>query len=354
MVRTLRVVNFRCWESLALEMPDSGGVLVGRNAQGKTSLLEAVCVLLRLQSPRTHKLSSMVRFSQPGFGVAGEAWGMERKVRYGKDGLLCEVNGEERATSASYLQDGGLVVWIGNEDLELVRGAGETRRRYLDFMGVQWHPEYRSHWSRYRRALKMKNVLLKERHIDERQLAAVEELMIAHGEPLALLRQQMIERLESWANDAHHTVSGGGESLTLRYHSAGSTSLRASLAQAREREWRVRQSVVGPHRDDLTLLLNGLSANEFASEGQQRTLALALKLAQGTLLQQEAQRMPVYLLDDIFGELDASRRNALMRALPPQAQKWITTTSLDWLQENEACQRLPQFQVADGGVTSLV
>ena len=353
MVRTLRVVNFRCWEALALEMPDSGGVLVGQNAQGKTSLLEAVCVLLRLQSPRTHKLGSMVRFSQPGCGVAGEAWGMERKVRYGKDGLLCQVNGEERTTSASYLQDGGLVVWIGNEDLELVRGSGETRRRYLDFMGVQWHPEYRSHWSRYRRALKMKNVLLKERHIDERQLVAVEELMIAHGEPLALLRERMIARLETWANESHHAVSGRGDSLRLLYHSVVSTSMRVSIAQGRVREGRVRQSVVGPHRDDLTLLLNGLSASEFASEGQQRTLALALKLAQGTLLQQEAQRMPVYLLDDIFGELDASRRNALMRALPPQAQKWITTTSLDWLQENEACHRLPQFQVSAGKVCAL-
>jgi DNA replication and repair protein RecF len=353
MVRTLRVVNFRCWEVLALEMPEMGGIFVGENAQGKTSILEAVCVLLRLQSPRTHKLGSMVRFSQPGFGVAGEAWSMERKVRYGKEGLLCEVNQEARATSSSYLHDGGLVVWMGNEDLELVRGAGETRRRYLDFMGVQWHPEYRSHWSRYRRALKMKNALLKDRHIDEKQLAAVEELMIENGEPMAHLRGQMIALLETWANESHRAVSGGGESLSLRYQSAGSTSMRASLAQAHDRERRVRQSVIGPHRDDLLLHLNGLPASEFASEGQQRTLALALKLAQGTLLQQEGARMPVYLLDDIFGELDAGRRNALMQALPPQAQKWITTTSLDWLRENDAYQRLPQFQVVAGKVTPL-
>jgi DNA replication and repair protein RecF len=353
MVHSLRAVNFRCWQSLALEMPESGGIFVGQNAQGKTSILEAVCVLLRLQSPRTHKLSSMVQFSQPGFGVAGEAWEMERKVRFGKDGLLCEVNEEARPTSASYLQDGGLVVWMGNEDLELVRGSGETRRRYLDFMGVQWHPEYRSHWSRYRRALKMKNALLKERTIDEKQLAAVEELMIESGEGLAHLRGQMIFLLEKWANESHQAVSGGSESLTLKYHCSGSASMRSSLAQAHERERRLRQSVIGPHRDDLILHLNQLPANEFASEGQQRTLALALKLAQGTLLQQDGARMPVYLLDDIFGELDASRRNALMQALPTQAQKWITTTALDWLQENADYQRLTQFQVAGGAVTPL-
>ena len=355
MVRTLRMVDFRCWDALALEMPETGGVFIGQNAQGKTSILEAVCVLCRLQSPRTHKLSAMVKFSSPGFGVAGEAWQMERKVRYAKEGLRCEVDEEMRETSSAYLLDGGLVVWMGNEDLELVRGAGETRRRYLDFMGVQWHPEYRHHWSRYRRALKMKNALLKERIIDDRQLAAVEELMISHGEPLAQSRATMIEMLERWANQAHHAVSGGSEAVTLRYQSAGSLSMRESLRQAREREWRVRQSVVGPHRDDLILQLNGLSASEFASEGQQRTLALSLKLAQGDLLQHERARVPIYLMDDIFGELDATRRNALMRALPDKAQKWITTTSMDWLRESDdLCEQLPQFHVAGGKVSPIM
>ncbi|MFM2171419.1 MAG: replication and repair protein RecF [Verrucomicrobiota bacterium] len=354
MVRTLRMVDFRCWDVLALEMPECGGVFVGQNAQGKTSILEAVCVLLRLQSPRTHKLSAMVRFSQSGFGVAGEAWQMDRKVRYGKDGLRCEVDDESRDGSSSYLQDSGLVVWMGNEDLELIRGAGEIRRRYLDFTGMQWHPEYRHHWSRYRRALKMKNTLLKERHIDERQLFAIEELMVAHGEPLAKLRAEMIGLLENGCKQSHQEVSGGVESVSLFYHSAGSGTMRESLLQAREREWRVRQSVIGPHRDDLLLQINGLSAAEYASEGQQRTLALALKLAQGSLLQQQRSRLPVYLLDDIFGELDAGRRNALMRALPAQAQKWITTTSLDWLlQEENACQQLPRFQVDGGKVLSV-
>jgi DNA replication and repair protein RecF len=345
------MLDFRCWDALALEMPECGGIFVGENAQGKTSILEAVCVLLRLQSPRTHKLSAMIRFSQSGFGVAGEAWDMNRKVRYGKEGLRCQVDDEERDSSSAYLHDGGLVVWMGNEDLELVRGAGETRRRYLDFMGMQWHPEYRHHWTRYRRALKMKNILLKERHIDERQLTAVEELMVAHGEPLAALRTEMIGLLEVWCQQSHQAVSGGRESVSLRYQCSGAHNMREALAQAREREWRVRQSVIGPHRDDLILQLHGLSAAEYASEGQQRTLALALKLAQGALLQHERARLPVYLLDDIFGELDAGRRNALMFALPERAQKWITTTSVDWLSErDDASPLLPRFQVSSGKV----
>jgi DNA replication and repair protein RecF len=122
------------------------------------------------------------------------------------------------------------------------------------------------------------------------------------------------------------------------------------LAQAYERERRTRQSVAGPHRDDLVLLLNGMPASDYASEGQQRTLALALKLAQGKLLEQRGGKMPLYLLDDIFGELDRTRRNALMKALPAHAQKWITTTSLDWLSEDSSYQALHQFQVAGGRI----
>jgi len=98
-----------------------------------------------------------------------------------------------------------------------------------------------------------------------------------------------------------------------------------------ERERRLGQTVVGPHRDDVKLTINGMVAADFASEGQQRTLALSLKLAQGELLQKRAGKMPVYLLDDIFGELDPARRNALMAVLPNRAQKLITTTHTDWM-----------------------
>ncbi len=145
-------------------------------------------------------------------------------------------------------------------------------------------------------------------------------------------------------------MSGRDEPLTLRYQPASGSDFRQSLIQARERETRLRQAVVGPHRDDLDLRLHGMPAADFASEGQQRTLALALKLAQGTLLERRGGKLPVYLLDDIFGELDPGRRNALMNYLPPRAQKWITTTHLDWLRDFPAPADLAHLQVAGGTV----
>lgn len=351
MLRTLRAVDFRCFEVLALDVPAAGAILLGDNAQGKTSVLEAVCLLTRLHSPRTHRNGAMVRFQRPGYGIAGEVWGQERQIRYGKDGFAFKVDGEERGSQGEYLSDGGLVVWMGNEDLELVRGGGEIRRRYLDFLGCQVDPAYRRALARYRRALKAKNLLLKDARPREREIASYEEILADNGSVLMRVRDALIEALSPQAAEAQARVSGRGERLSLVYRPAGGNDLRASFAQAREKELRLRQTVVGPHRDDLELLVNGLPASEYASEGQQRTLALALKLAQGAVLESHGGKVPVYLIDDVFGELDPQRRNALMQSLPAAAQKWITTTTLSWLEEENSLQGLQRFAVNAGHVS---
>ena len=350
MIRTLRAVDFRCFSSLSLEMPAAGGVFTGDNAQGKTSILEAVCLLVRLQSPRTRKLPAMLRIGGTGgFGIAGEAWGMERRVRWQR-GLELAVEGEPRDGPGSYLADGGLIVWMGNEDLELVRGSAETRRRYLDFVGSQIEPGYRIALARYRRALKAKNLLLKDPRPREEEIRSYEEVMIHSGDALVAARARMVELLSPRARSAQREVSGRDEMLGVEYRPAGGQELRAALEQARERERRQRQSMVGPHRDDLLLTINGLPAAEFASEGQQRTVALALKLAQGEALAAGRGRVPVYLIDDIFGELDPGRRNAVLRALPAEAQKWITTTHLGWLDSSRGLDGLAGFAVKGGQV----
>jgi DNA replication and repair protein RecF len=235
---------------------------------------------------------------------------------------------------------------MGNEDLELVRGPGEVRRRFLDFVASQLEPAYRRHLSRYRRALKARNHLLRERRPDEGQIGAYTSLLIEHGEAMQGIRRVLVERLAGRVEEAHAAVSGIQETVSLEYRPSGDKDLRAAYEQAAEHERRRGMTLVGPHRDDLLLKLNGLRAADYGSEGQQRTLALALKLGQGTLLRQERERAPVYLIDDIFGELDPGRRNALMAALPEGAQKLITTTSLAWL----GSEAPPLFRVTAGTV----
>lgn len=341
-------MDFRCFGSLDLEVPAAGAILTGDNAQGKTSVLEALCMLIRLHSPRTHRMGLLARIGSAGFGIAGDPWGCERQVRHSREGLFLKADDEARASRSAYLEDGGLVVWMGNEDLELIRGPGEGRRRYLDFIGAQVDPAYRRAWSRYRRALQAKNLLLKEGRPRDAEILSYEEILAEHGMVLMRTRARIVEELSPLAAAAQNTVSGKNEPLALQYLPASGPDLRESMLQARERETRLRQAVVGPHRDDLLLRLHGMPAADFASEGQQRTIALALKLAQGRLLESCGGRPPLYLMDDIFGELDPGRRNALMSHLPPLAQKWITTTHLDWLRETPDLGELGRFLVDAG------
>lgn len=350
-LRTLRAVDFRCFSGLSLEIPAAGAVFTGDNAQGKTSVLEAVCMLVRLHSPRTRRMPAMTRMGGgSGFGIAGEAWGMERRVRW-QGGLELAVDSEARDGPGAYLADGGLLVWMGNEDLDLVRGSAEGRRRYMDFIGSQIEPGYRVALARYRRALKAKNLLLKDPRPREDEILSYEEVMIAAGTVLVESRARMVALLSPRASASQRQVSGKEEALGMEYRPAGGADLRAAMEQARERERRQRQSFVGPHRDDLLLTVNGLSAAEFASEGQQRTVALALKLAQGETLATARGSLPVYLIDDVFGELDPGRRNAVLHALPADAQKWITTTHLGWLEASHALGGMNRYTVRAGELT---
>lgn len=350
MLRHLRLLNFRCFDSLSLEIPADGGIFLGANAQGKTSILEAVCTLVRLHSPRSNRFNTLAKISTPGFGVAADPWGQERKIQQTNKGLLMKVDGENRPSRTEYLADGGLIVWMGNEDLALIRGPGETRRHFLDFLGAQLDPKYRTAYTRYRRALKAKNLLLKEPRLRLPELLAWEEILIEHGTYLTESRRQLVTDLSPLTAAAQLAISGKNEALTLAYLPASGPSLKESILQARQRETATRQAVIGPHRDDVSIRLHGMPANDYASEGQQRTIALALKLAQGDLLHQRHEKTPIYLLDDIFGELDPARRNALVQHLPAHAQKWITTTHLDWLQTTNNLPPLPTFEVTQSTV----
>ncbi len=353
MVRNLRLQNFRCFEGLSLEIPKEGAIFIGDNAQGKTSILEAICTLVRLHSPRTSRFSTLTRFDSPGFGIAGDPWDVERKVQLKTSGLMLKSDGELQKSRNDYLDGGGLIVWMGNEDLSLVRGPGETRRHFLDFLGAQLDRKYRTSFMRYRRALKAKNLLLKEPHLRLPELLAWEDILIEHGTYLMESRERLVHALSPLAAAAQKAISGKGEKLSISYLPGSGPALKDSILQARKKETMLRQAVIGPHRDEVALRIQGMAAKDYASEGQQRTISLSLKIAQGELLRREAKKLPIYLLDDIFGELDISRRNALLEQLPQDAQKWITTTHLDWLDKSPSGTCPHVLEVQDGGVCSV-
>jgi len=324
----LKLRDFRCFEFLEFSPGPRRTFIEGANAQGKTSILEAVCIVLRLQSPRTSTISDAIRIGHPGFLLDGHCSGSHMVCGYSAEGREITLDSKPQTRTDDYL-DVARVAWFANSDLELVRGGGSCRRRYLDFLGIQCIPGYRKSLRAYERALRSRNALLKDNR-PRREIAAFDQPFLESGEFLLGARSRLVEALAPLAQKACLEISGGNDQLALTFRPGSGGPLAGTLAASLPDEERLRQTVVGPHRDDLEITLNALGAADFSSEGQQRGIALALKLAQARHLEAVQQRAPILLMDDIFGELDPLRRNRLLESLPTGSQAIITTTFLDW------------------------
>jgi DNA replication and repair protein RecF len=335
----LQVRHFRCFEAHEVEFAPGLNLIVGPNAHGKTSLLEAACILLRLASPRVVRLAPVIQHGRRGFVVDGYFGPRHLQFYFSPQRKKLALDSVEQATAVEYLQI-GRVVWFSNADIEIARGPAEVRRRFLDFIATQRDATYRRMLRDYERALRSRNLLLKSPAPRWREIAAFDEPLVAAGLAVAGARRQLVMELQPEARAAHDAISAGREALHVAYRPGGGEDLAAALKAAQPEDARLRQTTVGPHRDDLAFFLNDTAASDFASEGQQRTLVLALKLGAARLLERHFATPPVLLLDDIFGELDPTRRAALLAALPAGAQKLITTTTADWLPEASGAQVL--------------
>ncbi len=330
MLAELQMRNFRCFESLSLQLEPGFNFFVGANGQGKTSILEAACVLLRLQSQRSSSLAPLIKLGAKSLLVKGRY--DSHALRFSYSGLRRKVEFDEveQRTLTEYLRL-ARVVSMANADIEIVRGSSEARRRYLDFLGGQVEPLYRPTLRSYERALRARNALLKSPLPRAREIAAYDAPLLTHGSQLMSMRAVLVERIAPLAARAHRQISGSDEVLHVRFLPGGTDDFAHDLEKTREQEMRLRQTMVGPHRDEIELSVQGMPATQYASEGQQRTVALALKLAQARCFATEAGASPpLLLIDDIFGELDPGRRNALLAHLPNASQKFVTATTLNW------------------------
>ncbi len=327
---SLKVRHFRCFEAREVEFAPGLNFIVGPNARGKTSLHEAACILLRLASPRVQRLAPVIQHGRRGFVVDGCFGARHLQFYYSAGRKKLALDSVEQKSAEEYLRI-ARVMWFSNADIEIARGAGEVRRRFLDFLAVQMEPGYRPALRDYERALRSRNLLLKSPTPRWREIAAFDVPLLAAGATMAATRRRLVAELQPEATAAHSMVSRTREALRLEYVPGGGEDLSTALKAAEREDARLRQTTVGPHRDELAFFLNEIPAADFASEGQQRTLVLALRLGAARLLERHHGAPPVLLLDDIFGELDLDRRSALLDALPAGAQKLVTTTHLDWL-----------------------
>jgi DNA replication and repair protein RecF len=346
MLRDLRLHDFRCFDRLVFEPSPGLNLITGANAQGKSTLLEAACILLRLQSPRASSLAEAVRFHQLGFGLDGHWNDRHMSVKFVNSLKAFALDSKLQSRSADYLAV-ARVSWISNDDMQLVRGPSSHRRRYLDFLGAQIVPNYLRNLRAYERALRSRNALLKDNH-PRPEIDAFNKPLLEAGEVLLAARRGLCLDLEPRVVEALKVISGGSEGLKLLYRPGVTAGLPAALHASRDDEMRLRTTIVGPHRDDIEILLEGRNAASFASEGQQRSVALAMKLGQARKLEDASDSPPLFLIDDVFGELDPLRRNNVLAALPPAAQKLVTATTLQWMELSGAA---AEYVLKDGRIT---
>lgn len=364
----VRIDGFRNLAATSLDVPVEGAVLVGANGQGKTNFLEAIHFLSRLRSFRGTRHGDAIAFGAPHFRIEGH-------VRY-RDGrghaLAVAADGDRRRVTL----DGGpvsrpreiagtlLAVTVRPEDLDLVSGGPSARREYVDELLSLASRPYRRGLSGYERVLRQRNELLRGGGAPLAQLEAWDEALIAAGAGLVVARARLVGRLtERFASTAARVAAGGdGAAYGVEYapsvpvapalateedavRGAWSRALVERYEVDRARGW----TTVGPHRDDLSLQLDGRELARYGSQGERRTAAVALRLMEAEMLEADTGQRPVLLLDDVFSELDAGRSERLLDWLGERHQRFVTSPRpLPWLADG-----LARWSVEEGRIGAL-
>ena len=336
---SLRLYNFRNFTEEQIQFAPQVNFVVGRNGQGKTNLIEAVNVLSLARSFRTSTVTDLVRWGEKEASAFAQIHQRDGDLELGiaikGKTKTAYVNGNKVAALGDYV--GKLMcVSFSPDDLELVKGGPKERRNFIDRHLIDVRPGLMSQMLQYHRALKHKNQLLRERVEDLAQYEPWNRIMAESGLKIIEAREAFIGILENAAQPLHAEFTSGDGVLGLRHHSSATFteagSIEAIVAALQDRlpaELAVKRSLSGPHRDDLLIKLHDHPARAFASQGQSRSIVLALKLAAIAVLEKERGESPVVLLDDVDSELDRGRGEAFFQMiLGGDRQVLITGTEL--------------------------
>jgi DNA replication and repair protein RecF len=358
-LKTLHLRHFRNYQDQEVEFTAAKTILVGNNAQGKSNLLEAVELLATLRSHRMARDRDIVQEGEP---VAKIDASVERETgvsdlsltlrRNGRRSVA--LNGETLRRQMDFL---GVInaVQFSSLDLELVRGSPEVRRNWLDTLLIQLEPVYAHILHQYNHVLRQRNAYLKSlpdsvTTSHQSTLAIWDTQLAITGTRVIRRRDRALKRLAPLAAAWHASISGSTEVLEITYtpnvpltQTHPEEVQQAFLDKIQQRavaELNRNTTLVGPHRDEVELTINQTPARQYGSQGQQRTLVLALKLAELQLIEEVIQEPPLLLLDDVLAELDPSRQNQLLDAIQDRFQTLITTTHLSsfdaqWLNSSQ-------------------
>ena len=332
-LRKLQLRNFRNCANLDLNLDSNKVIITGKNGQGKTNILESIRFLSTLKSPRTSDIKDFVKFDTDGFSILCEfqksGISVELKIEYspGKTKIL-KLNGL-RTIPKNYKAALNTVLFTV-EDLLLLRGSPQNRRDWLDSAISQIYPAHDERLNKYNKIRTQKNNLLKEPVIDMDLLDVFDEQIMLTGANIIYVRKKFLSELKKYAVKKYNEIISS-ENFSFEYSFPHSDieniakMLEDELKRGRNEEISRHQSCIGPHRDDIYFYLNNSDALKFSSQGQQRTIVLALKLAEIELIKNKNGYSPILLLDDVLAELDDLRQNYLLKSISKNTQTIITS-----------------------------
>ncbi|KMQ50795.1 DNA recombination and repair protein RecF [Chitinispirillum alkaliphilum] len=339
----LRLINFRNYRDLSLEIPCGGALFEGLNGSGKTNLLESIHLLCTGRSQRGAARKTMINHEEKSAfaeGCFNYEDGARVKASLGFDRdrrVSMKINDKPLGSFSEWFGERP-VVSFGTDDLELVYGPPETRRRFLDMLISQIDRGYFEALARYRRSMLSRNSLM-GKVWEPLQYEIYEEQMAQSGAELVFWRQRVVEELIPLLGDFYREISGGRESADLQYEPRCKIDCSSKkewknvfysfLAQRRRRDIEVGFSSSGPHRDELRFLLDKRLARTFGSQGQCRSFVLSLKLASVLLIERHRHQSMIFLIDDAVSELDTGRTSRVYPLIEGKGQVFIATPRLD-------------------------
>ena len=360
LLKNISLKNFTNYEEANCDFDENINIFVGDNAQGKSNLLEAIYYIATISSSRKNKDKELIKWGRDFFSISAHFFN-----RFGENKVDVKVAGNKKEV---YLNNykiekrkeyiGYLITVIFNpEDLYIIKGEPSLRRQYIDNELSTTDVEYFVDILKYRKILEQRNILLKEynrKRISDDLMDIWEEQLTKYGVKIINKRLELIEKLKEISKKIHYRITENVEDLHIEYQTNVDlkdieNSYRNLLRENRQRDIDRGNTSIGPHRDDLEILINGMSAKKFASQGQQRTISLSLKISEIEFIKEKTGEYPLLLLDDVLSELDKKRKHKLLEEIENKVQTIITTTDLNDI-ENFVVEKGKVIRIHDGKV----
>lgn len=357
-IESIELFNYRNYEQLHMDFHEGTNVLYGDNAQGKTNILEAIYVCSTTKSHKGSKDREIVRFGEEESHIKmivrrdGVPYRLDMHIKKNK-AKGAAVNGVP-IKKASELFGIVNVIFFSPEDLNIIKNGPAERRRFIDLELCQLNKLYVYNLVQYNKVVVQRNKLLKELDFQpnlKETLEIWDEQLLRYGKELIRMRMDFIKEVNELIHDIHFHLSGEKEELIIQYEpNVTELNFEETLKKNQYQEIRQKMTLTGPHRDDLNFIVNGTDIRKFGSQGQQRTAALSLKLAEIELVKKTVKDYPVLLLDDVLSELDSKRQEHLLSEIN-HIQTMITCTGLDEFVSSKF-QMDKIFKIVEGTVES--